>query len=867
MRQLYILPFLFIFCFSTAQVPPECSIPTDELQANGSNDVKAVIQIDGSFASSFQSGENIEKSFDGDVQTLYHSNWNNTPFPVTLNYRLNGSTEVDYLKYIPRSDGGPNGNFGNVTIKYNTLSNNEFVTLMEYDFGESGIPQSVEFPHSITPRNVQLIVHNGFNNFVSCAEMEFYKEGTTSNPAPPTHIFANEICSELQPGVTQSQINAISSPFYRELAQCLFNESYDLRYRVSTHEVYTPLNIIHSELKVSGYDPFENPTGIALTSGDKIALFAKNIPTGAGVFLKIKNFEEGYYGTETYHPMKNGLNVFEIENTGLGYISYYNEDLSLPDVQINFVSGEVNGVFNYQTSTNADWVDLLSITPYPKLDIIGKYAHLVYDRDALLMGNPTDGLALINQYDLINQYERLLMGWYKYGISPKNHILSFSEYGGGYYAGGLGIHLDWTWGIPAMANPNQLDLWGIPHEFGHVNQIRPNLKWIGTTEVTNNIYSIWVYYMMNPEGRKYTRLEGDNGSPGPNMPAVTGGTINGAINNTYVNGKPLQDTDGYDVFKVLVPFWQLELYYQLAGASRNAPELTFEYPGDYTGIDYARWYGTVAEISRNTNPEGMTNGDFVMEFVKNTCDAVQEDLTEFFINTGFLKPIDVIIDDYGNGQLKITQQMIDQTIAYIQSKNYQQPVSPVMHYLSAFSMESFRDQVQLQGVPGEGVSLSGYNMTVQNDAWPGAVAFEVYDANNDLHNVAIVGSGDVSLQTTKVFFPSSGLAVYAVGYDGQKIRVYPAQLNVSDVSKGELKVYPNPVSSGERLHLQSDLDGKEFTGHLTGTEGRLLLELKGNLSEIEEQINFRLRSLKEGIYILNLRNEKGQTYSVKLIRK
>ncbi|MFA7616781.1 MAG: M60 family metallopeptidase [Weeksellaceae bacterium] len=845
----------------------DCVVNTAELQPNGANDVKAVILTNGSTASSWQPGENIEKSFDNLLNTLYHSNWNNTEFPVTLNYRLDGTTQIDYLKYIPRSDGGMNGFFGNTAISYNTVSNPDFIFLTNYDFGQSGMPEIVQFQNPITPLNIKIVVYDGYGNFASCAEMEFYKSGTTSNPAPPAGIFADALCSELMPGVTQSQINGISSQFYKSLAQCLFDQTYNKEFRVQDYEVYLPVSQIHNQLKLTGYSPFENPTGMIFNSGEKIALFVQNLSGSSGVYLKIKDFANGYSGSESFYLLKNGLNVFETGNTGLGYISYYNTNLNLADVKINIVSGIVNGYFHYLKSDNSDWQDLLSKTTYPKIDIIGKYAHLVYDRDALLIGNPNNGKELIDQYDLINRHERLLMGLYKYDRSPKNRITALGEYGGGYYAGGTGIHLDWTWGIPAMADPQGLDLWGIPHEFGHENQIRPDLKWIGTTEVTNNIYSVWVYYQMNPEGKKYTRLESESVSPGQGMPSTVGGRINGAINSTFVNGNPLQLNVDYDVFRVLVPFWQLELYYQLAGASRNAPELDFDYPGSYTGIDYARWYGTVAELSRNTNSQNMTNGELVMNFVKNSCDAVQENLIGFFTDTGFLKPIDVYIDDYGVEQLKITQSMIDDAIAYVQSKNYQQPVSPVIRYISAHSVNAFKNQLAAQGETGVGVEKTGNLLIVQNGDWKNSIAFEVYDTDNELMHVAIVGTGDISLATTRIYYPSDAKKVYAVGFDGQKILVYPDNLSTAEISNLSIKIYPNPLEKGNWLHIETQNEFEIYSVGLYVSDAKVLMEFSGNQKEIENRINQKLNELKPGVYFLNLRNSKSEVNRIKLIRK
>lgn len=321
------------------------------------------------------------------------------------------------------------------------------------------------------------------------------------------------------------------------------------------------------------------------------------------------------------------------------------------------------------------------------------------------------------------------------------------------------------------------------------------------------------------------------------------------------------------MFRVLVPFWQLELYYQLAGASRNAPELDFDYPGSYTGIDYARWYGTVAELSRNTNSQNMTNGELVMNFVKNSCDAVQENLIGFFTDTGFLKPIDVYIDDYGVEQLKITQSMIDDAIAYVQSKNYQQPVSPVIHYISAHSVNAFKNQLAVQGETGVGVEKTGNLLIVQNQDWKNSIAFEVYDTDGELMHVAIVGTGDISLANTRIYYPSGAKKVYAVGFDGQKILVYPDNLSTGEITNQQIRIYPNPLEKGEWLHIEALSENEIYSVGLYVSDGKVLMEFSCNRKEIENRINQKLNELKPGVYFLNLRNSKSEISRIKLIRK
>ncbi len=58
---------------------------------------------------------------------------------------------------------------------------------------------------------------------------------------------------------------------------------------------------------------------------------------------------------------------------------------------------------------------------------------------------------------------------------------------------------------------------------------------------------------MNPQNDKMSRLERESVTPAKG----TGGRIKEAILNTAINQEALQGNANIDVFKVLVPFWQL----------------------------------------------------------------------------------------------------------------------------------------------------------------------------------------------------------------------------------------------------------------------------------------------------------------------
>ena len=85
-----------------------------------------------------------------------------------------------------------------------------------------------------------------------------------------------------------------------------------------------------------------------------------------------------------------------------------------------------------------------------------------------------------------------------------------------------------------VGNPDRIpgSAWGIAHEFGHVNQVRPAMKWVSTGEVTNNIYSAYVNYMLNPSSMRleHERINGGDGN-------MIGGRFNAYLNNGILKGE------------------------------------------------------------------------------------------------------------------------------------------------------------------------------------------------------------------------------------------------------------------------------------------------------------------------------------------
>ena len=128
------------------EVPP--LVPEGEYVPVGKPDIKDDIRVKvlSGTASSWQQGENIEKSFDGSYETLYHSSWDNSAggyFPVTLTYSFSKGTDIDYIVYHPRKSGS-NGNFRETEIHYK-IRGKEWSAVGKYDFKGSGHPSKVDF--------------------------------------------------------------------------------------------------------------------------------------------------------------------------------------------------------------------------------------------------------------------------------------------------------------------------------------------------------------------------------------------------------------------------------------------------------------------------------------------------------------------------------------------------------------------------------------------------------------------------------------------------------------------------------------------------------------------------------------------------
>ena len=646
--------------------------------------------------------ESIEKSFDGTASTWYHSRWYGTVLPVKLEYTFEAPQDVDYFVYKPRGS-GDNGNWKKFDLYVSTAQKENYEKIASYDFAGSSSSSKISF----------------------------------AEPLKGVKSFRFEV----------------------------YDKTYDLEYRVQTYEPYREINDLAAELKTSGYNPFENPTGIYFKDGEEAVVILGNT-NGEQVNLKVYDFDAIRQGQRTpdptSYPLSEGINKLRIAHGGLSYIEYYTPNWkTAPALKLHIASGKVNGYYDKHRDVSADWREILNKATYGCIDIKGDRVNLVFGVNSIK--TYCDNLGkLIQNYDDIVELEHELMGLDKWGRRPKNHMFArvtkdglFADgWGAGWYEGCMNE-------LASTTKSLREGVWAIAHEFGHVNQIRPGLKWVSTTEVTNNVYSVCARYKFYRENMPLERERCNDG----NDNNVLGGRFNSYLNYGIIKGEqwlcqkgqdnmdPSKYPYGGDHFVKLCPLWQLLLYYR-----------------EIVGGEKRDWYGDVAEIVRNTDESQLTNGQLQLNFMRNTMDVVKEDLTDFFIKAGMLKPIDKELDDYARGQMTITQTDWDELVKY--ASKYSKPATPVLYYLSANSQKSFKDKLAVEGTYNEGVKVRNNGwIVIDHDVWKNAVVFETYQGD-ELKYAAIVGTDSPDLSETKVCYPEGSTRIEAVSWDGTRTLVY-----------------------------------------------------------------------------------------------
>ncbi len=470
-------------------------------------------------------------------------------------------------------------------------------------------------------------------------------------------FFANELCSALPTDFKQENLTTLRTPVMRALAEALLAGKTKREYLLAEYEAYASPEALGRDLKLgSGFSRYENMTGVFLEKG-RAVIFVKNagnkkvsllipffmrMPAPGIVPTKDPN---GWGLHKKEIPLRDGLNIVNVEREGNAYISYFDpHPETAPKIAVHFVGAKVNGYFDARIHTNRDWNRLLDEAVSPIMDARGEHIQVAYPVDYFKKFAFDHGKELIENYDKILHHHYTLLGLVKYNKVPKNRILTRVNFNYYMFRDGDGVaYLGNNGTMRMVVRPESVikgdPCWGFSHEAGHVLQMKPQTTWAGMGEVSNNIFSL---YTTTALGNK-SRLSAQK-----NYASARKNIIEATPKKSLLHAA--------DVFDRLVPFWQLQLYF----AKHGTPD----------------FYPDLMESMRNRPDVGTGNASIknMVEFTKLACDAGKTDLTEFFDKWGFFYVGEIEVGDYGGPyKFEITQAMVDEAKNYIKAKNYPKP--------------------------------------------------------------------------------------------------------------------------------------------------------------------------------------------------
>lgn len=463
-----------------------------------------------------------------------------------------------------------------------------------------------------------------------------------------TAFFADAACTELKPeysSLSDSDLREAMDAYKGELLDVALKiknntwSEYEKEFRIHSYEPYSDVDKWDDILKITTYSYLSNPTGIYANTGDLIYIFVGNdIPENATLQVD-RVYMNAVSGIRS--ELKKGMNIIPVgRGNSMLYILYTVDttgDKVLADfdsLDIHIEGGILNGYWDKKRHTDTDWVNITrKLATYKYIQVKGDKILLNMDKEALTASDcvPEKITECIGWWDQMQTWQHELMGLDVDGTLEKFNNLHCARtkddattMSSGAYNTNYPPHT--LAGIMSYEKMmNGCNFWGPAHEVGHANQGAINM--IGCTEVSNNIFSNVVLYKF---GRYMSR----------------GGIISETSTN-YENAVPYSTQNEINIMHMTRMFWQLYLYYHVAGHKTDFfPQLFIALRND--------------KLVKKTGSSYTNNGDSdLLKFALKCCEVAGEDLTDFFNAWGFFIPMNrAKIGDYGNYYLTSTEAMI-----------------------------------------------------------------------------------------------------------------------------------------------------------------------------------------------------------------
>ena len=462
-------------------------------------------------------------------------------------------------------------------------------------------------------------------------------------------FFKDIACTQLKDeyaAMSDSELSTALNAYGEELANVAIkikNDSwkeYEKWFRVHSYEPYSDVDVWAKRLIMTQYSYLSNPTGIYANAGDLIYVFVGNdIPEDATLQID-RVYMNAYSGVRA--DLKKGMNIIPVGRANSMLYILYTVDTTgeklLADydsLDIHIEGGTLNGYWDRDFHTDADWVKITkNLATYKYIQVKGHKIMLNMDKAALTASNcvPEKITECIGWWDTMNGWMHELMGFNMdstYLRFNNLHVARTKDDATTMSSGSYNTNYPPKSLAGMMSYEEMMDgcyFWGPAHEVGHANQKAINM--IGTTEVSNNLFSNMVLYKF---GRYMSR----------------GGIISETSAN-YENKVPFSYQMNVNLMHTTRMFWQLYFYYHVVG---NNPEF---FPRLFIELRKDPMKKSTSSVNYGSND--------LLKFVEKCCEVAQEDLTTFFDAWGFFVPMNnLVIGDYGDYTLTSTTAMINST--------------------------------------------------------------------------------------------------------------------------------------------------------------------------------------------------------------
>lgn len=478
-----------------------------------------VVPVSRAETSSHQPGAEIQKSCDGDYGTTWHSNWNNSGenyFPITATYYFTDVDRIDYIRYVPPQS--HNGPFKKFELYVKQEGDADFKKYGDYDFGGTTAASFISLGSNglEKPVAIKFNILSGAGDgqgFATCAEMEFRKNNPEIS-GPDTEIFEGA-WEGLKPGVDQADIDALSNPYAKFVAQKLLDDKDTFtKDRVQSYECVLSPNSLSAEWNTPGklYDQLQGVTGINIPKG-KQGVAVSGLAEGDYLTLKVVAWysqnlnSEGVGGgpAEVSYTLRNGINVIDYNSDfdGLAYVAYYKstdeEVENAPDIRVHFINAQVNGYLS-PDRTNEELDVVLQNAKNRCIDLVGDKVHSIWQVSGMrnyckaIDGTSKGYVQFMNVLDTLVGWEHYLLGFDKYNRVPKNRTMAYVNYTYYMFQGSYGVSFMYdqesrVLNCKTIMKNDGDAIWGLSHEWGHQHQMQPYFCWAGLGESSNNMNS------------------------------------------------------------------------------------------------------------------------------------------------------------------------------------------------------------------------------------------------------------------------------------------------------------------------------------------------------------------------------------------